>query len=59
MLTLRNEREFVETTPALSSNYLRVVVRGKFAANQWLDVTVADGGERLVGEPTLATLPSC
>src|ERR1700730_91721 len=58
-LTLREEREFVETTPALSSNYLRVGVRGTFAANEWLDVTVADGGERLVGEPTLATLPRC
>ena len=59
VLTLRDAREFVETTPALSSNYLRVGVRGKFAANEWLDVTVADGDERLVGEPTLATLPSC
>jgi threonylcarbamoyladenosine tRNA methylthiotransferase MtaB len=56
VLTLRDEREFVEMTPALSSNYLRVGVRGKFAANEWLHVTVANGGERLVGEPTLSTL---
>src|SRR6266849_2340064 len=40
VLTLRDEREFAETTPALSSNYLRVDVRGEFAANEWVDVTV-------------------
>jgi threonylcarbamoyladenosine tRNA methylthiotransferase MtaB len=59
VLTLRDERECAETTPALSSNYLQVRLRGKFAANEWLDVTVADGGEGLIGEPTLSTLPSC
>jgi threonylcarbamoyladenosine tRNA methylthiotransferase MtaB len=59
VLTLRGERECAETTPALSSNYLQVRLRGKFAANEWLDVTVADGGEGVIGEPTLSTLPSC
>jgi threonylcarbamoyladenosine tRNA methylthiotransferase MtaB len=59
VLTLRNEQNFAETTPALSSNYLQVRVRGNFAANEWLDVTVADAGERLVGEPVASALPSC
>jgi len=57
VLTLRDEREFAETTPALSSNYLRVGVRGKFAANEWVDVTVVEAGG-LIGEPALSTLPS-
>src|SRR5713226_8806861 len=57
VLTLRDEREFAETTPALSSNYLRVGVRGKFAANEWVDVTVVEA-DGLIGEPTLSTLPS-
>jgi threonylcarbamoyladenosine tRNA methylthiotransferase MtaB len=57
VLTLRHERDSAETTPALSSNYLRVGVRGKFAANEWVDVTVAEG-DGLVGEPALSTLPS-
>jgi threonylcarbamoyladenosine tRNA methylthiotransferase MtaB len=58
VLTLRDEREFAETTPALSSNYLRVGVRGKFAANEWMDVTIADA-DGSIGEPTLSRLPSC
>jgi len=29
-------------TPALSSNYLRVQVPGKFRANQWLNVRFVD-----------------
>ncbi len=57
VLTLRDDREFAETTPALSSNYLRVGVRGKFAANEWVDVTVVEAGG-LIGEPALSTLPS-
>jgi threonylcarbamoyladenosine tRNA methylthiotransferase MtaB len=52
MLTLRDQRDSAETTPALSSNYLRVGVRGKFAANEWVDVTVADAGDELIGELT-------
>jgi len=57
VLTLRDEREFAETTPALSSNYLRVDVRGEFAANEWVDVIIAEA-DGLIGEPTLSTLSS-
>jgi threonylcarbamoyladenosine tRNA methylthiotransferase MtaB len=55
VLTLRQTEDSPETTPALSSNYLQMRVPGNFAANEWVDVTVADDD----GEPTLATLPSC
>ena len=58
VLTLRRNDDSAETTPALSSDYLQVRVRGKFAANEWLDVTVADAGERLVGEPIVSTVLS-
>jgi len=51
VLTLRDERSFAETTPALSSNYLRVGVRGKYPANAWLDVMISDRGEGMLGEP--------
>jgi threonylcarbamoyladenosine tRNA methylthiotransferase MtaB len=51
VLTLRDERSFAETTPALSSNYLRVGVRGKFAANEWLDVMISERNEGMLGEP--------
>jgi threonylcarbamoyladenosine tRNA methylthiotransferase MtaB len=57
VLTLRHEQEAAETTPALSSNYLRVGVRGKFAPNEWVDVTVTEA-DGLVGEPALWTLPN-
>src|SRR5712664_4028560 len=40
MLTIGDERGSADSTPALSSNYLRVGVRGKFAANEWVEVTV-------------------
>jgi threonylcarbamoyladenosine tRNA methylthiotransferase MtaB len=58
VLTLRRDDDAGETTPALSSNYLQVRVRGNFASNEWLDVTVADV-DGLVGEPAVSTLPSC
>ena len=51
VLTLRDERGSAETTPALSSNYLRVAVRGKFAANVWLDVMISERNEGMLGEP--------
>jgi threonylcarbamoyladenosine tRNA methylthiotransferase MtaB len=39
VLTLRSsENETSDTTPALSSNYMKVRVRGSHARNQWLDV---------------------
>jgi threonylcarbamoyladenosine tRNA methylthiotransferase MtaB len=42
VLTLRGDLDSLETTPALSSNYLRVRVHGRFAANEWLDVAMTD-----------------
>ncbi len=57
VLTLRHEQEAAETTPALSSNYLRVGVRGKFAPNEWVDVTVTEA-DGLIGKPALSMLPS-
>ena len=51
VLTLRSERNSAETTPALSSNYLRVGVRGKFVANEWVNVAISESEEEIVGEP--------
>jgi threonylcarbamoyladenosine tRNA methylthiotransferase MtaB len=51
VLTLRDERNSAETTPALSSNYLRVDVQGKFAANEWVNVVISEREEGIVGEP--------
>ena len=51
VLTLRDERNSAETTPAMSSNYLRVDVQGKFAANEWVDVVISEREERAVGSP--------
>jgi len=42
-LTL-HEKEGVVGTPALASNYLRLTVRGKLAANEWVDVAVGEDG---------------
>ena len=50
VLTLRDERDSEETTPALSTNYLRIAVRGKFAANEWLDAVISERDEKAVGE---------
>ena len=51
VLTLRDERNSAVTTPALSSNYLRVGVQGKFAANEWVDVVISEREDSIVGEP--------
>jgi threonylcarbamoyladenosine tRNA methylthiotransferase MtaB len=59
VLTLRRDDDSAQETPALSSNYLQVRVRGKFAANEWLDVAVADCANGLIGEPTSSTLAGC
>ena len=56
VLTVRGERDSAEATPALSSNYLRISARGKFAANEWLNVTVAEA-DGLIGEPALSKPP--
>src|SRR5258708_7874287 len=50
VLTLRDERDSAGATPALSSNYLRFAVQGKFAANEWLDVVISERDEKAVGE---------
>jgi threonylcarbamoyladenosine tRNA methylthiotransferase MtaB len=39
-------------TPSLSSNYLRVRLRGHWPANQWINARIRDVGENdLIGEP--------
>ena len=58
VLTLRRDDDAAETTPALSSNYLQVRVRGKFAANEWLDVTVTDCSSGLIGELRSSSTPA-
>jgi threonylcarbamoyladenosine tRNA methylthiotransferase MtaB len=52
VLTLhRDESGGAHTTPALSSNYLRVQVAGIFPANLWQDVVVtSEEGNYLIGE---------
>jgi threonylcarbamoyladenosine tRNA methylthiotransferase MtaB len=52
VLTLRDERNSANTTPALSSNYLRLTVQGKFAANEWLGVAMTETDGPIV-EPAL------
>jgi hypothetical protein len=45
-------------TPALSSNYLRVRLRGLWPANQWVNVRVlAVEGNDLIGEPQESLSP--
>ena len=51
VLTLRSEPDRAERTPALSSNYLQMRVRGKFAANEWVDVAMTD--DESMAEPAL------
>ncbi len=59
VLTLRREDPAegleTDTTPALSSNYLKVHVQGNYPANNCLDVLIsAATGTNLVGEPILS-----
>jgi threonylcarbamoyladenosine tRNA methylthiotransferase MtaB len=58
VLTLRSELDSAEMTPALSSNYLRVSVLGKFAANEWLDVRMTDADGSIAEPALLASLNS-
>jgi threonylcarbamoyladenosine tRNA methylthiotransferase MtaB len=56
VLTLRrddsSDASADSTTPALSTNYLRVHVSGIWPANSWLDVRIlSEDGNHLVGEP--------
>jgi threonylcarbamoyladenosine tRNA methylthiotransferase MtaB len=59
VLTLRpDEDPAANSTPALSSNYLRVRIRGAWPANQWLSVSIVSGeGNFLVGEPNAFPAP--
>jgi len=59
VLTLRpadsSEASQQDTTPALSSNYLKVRLSGNHAANTWFEVLIsAETGTTLVGEPILS-----
>jgi threonylcarbamoyladenosine tRNA methylthiotransferase MtaB len=58
VLTLRSEPDRAERTPALASNYLQMRVRGKFAANEWLDVAMTDADES-IAEPALPANLNC
>jgi len=60
VLTLRpGEDPAADSTPALSSNYLRVRVRGLWPANQWLSVSiVSEEGNFLVGESNAYLIPT-
>jgi threonylcarbamoyladenosine tRNA methylthiotransferase MtaB len=60
VLTLRSgdsaEPPEQNTTPALSSNYLKLRLSGIHPRNKWLDVSISsESGTALVGEP----IPSC
>jgi threonylcarbamoyladenosine tRNA methylthiotransferase MtaB len=52
VLTLRPDADLnSDTTPTLSSNYLKVRVRGNFPGNLWLNVCISDEmGNCLVGD---------
>src|SRR5713101_2000694 len=56
VLTLRpSDDPHPHSTPALSSNYLKVSVNGNHPANSWLDLLIsADTGTALVGEAILS-----
>jgi threonylcarbamoyladenosine tRNA methylthiotransferase MtaB len=58
VLTLRRSAKDDSTrTPALSGNYLSVIVPEVLPANEWLDVTVSsDTGKELLAKPVGATL---
>ena len=51
VLTLRQgEGCAIATTPALSSNYLKLQVNGAWPANQWLNVRISNESNCLAGE---------
>ena len=59
VLTLRSdEHDTSGATPALSSNYLKVHVRGTHPANRWLDVYIShEEGNYLLGDVAQAGWP--
>jgi len=55
VLTLRHDADS-RSTPALSSNYLKVRISGAHSANQWLDVGISvKEGNYLLAEPVSLT----
>src|SRR6266700_4350475 len=55
VLTLRHDADS-RSTPALSSNYLKVRISGAYSANQWLDVGISvKEGNYLLAEPVSLT----
>ena len=48
VLTLRRDEADSESTPAISTNYLRTAVVGQFEANRWLDIRYSGEGVQLV-----------
>lgn len=59
VLTLRSDdfgnRSQQETTPALSSNYLKLRLTGVHPPNKWFDMLISEeAGAALVGEPILS-----
>jgi len=59
VLTLRpDEDPAADSTPAISSNYLRVRVRGTWPANHWLSASIVSSeGNFLVAEPNAFPAP--
>src|SRR5712691_6549593 len=59
VLTLRSDRQGPSgATPALSTNYLKVRVRGTHPANRWLDVCISNAeGNYLLGDVAQAGWP--
>jgi threonylcarbamoyladenosine tRNA methylthiotransferase MtaB len=51
VLTLRDEGDSSDTTPALSSNYLRIGAQGKVPANEWVNVVISERQDGIRGEP--------
>jgi threonylcarbamoyladenosine tRNA methylthiotransferase MtaB len=52
VLTLRRDEDDTAagSTPALSSNYLRIAVAGRFSPNRWLDLLLISVEDVLVGQ---------
>lgn len=50
VLTLRQSEDSLETTPAISSNYVQLRVRRKVAPNEWVNVLISERENQIVGE---------
>ncbi len=56
VLTLRQSERSADTTPAISSNYVQLEVRGKIPANEWVNVLISERENKIVGEIENRTL---